>query len=212
MTMTRWQVRYFEHRIREIEAICAGRLAGDLRDAALRLMVASSVGGDRLKVVEIGVLFGVNAAILYDVASCLFDAVEMLVVDPLDGYYGAAVRDPATGLRISLKTVRRNFNLMRIPTSDVSIIADRSDGGAAMTAISGETFNYMFIDGDHGYEGVKKDFELYGPHLEQGGFMVFDNYRDDTSPGVDRFVDEMRSNGEYQLVGSVWRSAVFRRL
>lgn len=33
--------------------------------------------------------------------------------------------------------------------------------------------DYLFIDGDHSYEGVKKDFELYSPLVRAGGVIVF---------------------------------------
>ena len=31
----------------------------------------------------------------------------------------------------------------------------------------------LFIDGDHSYEGVKKDYELYSPFVKKGGMIVF---------------------------------------
>jgi len=34
-------------------------------------------------------------------------------------------------------------------------------------------YQYIYIDGDHSYDGVKKDFELFWPKLEEGGLMVF---------------------------------------
>jgi len=34
-------------------------------------------------------------------------------------------------------------------------------------------YKYIYIDGDHSYEGVKKDFQMCWPLLENGGFMVF---------------------------------------
>jgi len=38
---------------------------------------------------------------------------------------------------------------------------------------SSNKYGYIYIDGDHSYEGVKKDFELFWPQLEKGGLMVF---------------------------------------
>jgi hypothetical protein len=34
-------------------------------------------------------------------------------------------------------------------------------------------FGYIYIDGDHSYEGVKRDYELFYPYLEDGGLMAF---------------------------------------
>jgi predicted O-methyltransferase YrrM len=39
-------------------------------------------------------------------------------------------------------------------------------------ALSGRSLDYLFIDGDHTYEGVKKDFELYAPFVRKGGFIA----------------------------------------
>jgi predicted O-methyltransferase YrrM len=39
-------------------------------------------------------------------------------------------------------------------------------------ALSGQELSYLFIDGDHTYEGVKQDFELYGPLVRKGGVIA----------------------------------------
>lgn len=39
-----------------------------------------------------------------------------------------------------------------------------------------ETFDYIFIDGDHSYEGVKSDLDLCWPLLEVGGVLVLHDY------------------------------------
>jgi predicted O-methyltransferase YrrM len=33
--------------------------------------------------------------------------------------------------------------------------------------------DFLFIDGDHSYEGVKQDFELYSPFVRTGGIIAF---------------------------------------
>lgn len=39
--------------------------------------------------------------------------------------------------------------------------------------IDGYMVDFLFIDGDHSYEGVKRDFEMYAPLVRSGGIMAF---------------------------------------
>jgi cephalosporin hydroxylase len=39
--------------------------------------------------------------------------------------------------------------------------------------LSGEKVDFLFIDGDHAYEGVKRDFEMYSPLVSKGGIIAF---------------------------------------
>jgi predicted O-methyltransferase YrrM len=39
--------------------------------------------------------------------------------------------------------------------------------------LDGNQLDFLFIDGDHSYEGVKKDFEMYSPLVKKGGIIAF---------------------------------------
>ena len=39
--------------------------------------------------------------------------------------------------------------------------------------LNGRNIDFLFIDGDHSYEGVKKDFEMYSPLVNKGGVIAF---------------------------------------
>ncbi len=39
--------------------------------------------------------------------------------------------------------------------------------------LGGRKLDFLFIDGDHKYEGVKRDFEMYSPLVRQGGMIAF---------------------------------------
>jgi hypothetical protein len=76
--------------------------------------------------------------------------------------------------------------------------------------------DYLHIDGDHSYEGVKKDFELYSQIMSENGiitihdtdqkyhntFLVPDNQKKDfdTFDGPAKFVKELENNSEWNLV------------
>ena len=62
----------------------------------------------------------------------------------------------------------------------------------------------LFIDGDHSYEGVKRDWSLFTPHVAPFGVVVFHDTIWDLRPdsrwaredmGVPRFVEELRETG-----------------
>lgn len=38
--------------------------------------------------------------------------------------------------------------------------------------------DFLFIDGDHTYEGVKQDFEMYGQFVKKGGVIAFHDIKD----------------------------------
>jgi len=43
----------------------------------------------------------------------------------------------------------------------------------ASAFFSGEPLDFLFIDGDHSYDGVKADYEMYGPLVRPGGLIFF---------------------------------------
>ena len=56
-------------------------------------------------------------------------------------------------------------------------------------------FDFIFIDGDHTYEGVKKDFEMYAPMLVEGGIVGFHDIVEHTKHkkvGVFKFWAELK--------------------
>jgi cephalosporin hydroxylase len=52
----------------------------------------------------------------------------------------------------------------------------------------------LFIDGDHGYEGVRADFENYAPLVKPGGLIAFHDVvlNDDPTSQVDRLWKQLR--------------------
>ncbi len=57
--------------------------------------------------------------------------------------------------------------------------------------LAGTPVDFLFIDGDHTYEGVKQDFELYSPLLYEGGIVAIHDIASSLVPGVGRFWSEL---------------------
>lgn len=65
----------------------------------------------------------------------------------------------------------------------------------------GITIDYLHIDADHHYDGVKRDWELFHPLVADRGVITFHdtvNYREPC--GVPRLVDEIRGTGAYEVL------------
>lgn len=61
-------------------------------------------------------------------------------------------------------------------TQHLYLINEDSHAEAAkqqlLTTINGECLDFLFIDGDHSYEGVKQDWETYSPFVRSGGLAA----------------------------------------
>ena len=81
-----------------------------------------------------------------------------------------------------------------------------------------ETFNqvkgviplvdFLYIDGDHSYEGVRKDFEMYSGLVQRGGLIAFHDicqYPSIPSYGVDRFWLEIRQKYPHEEIVRDWK-------
>lgn len=62
----------------------------------------------------------------------------------------------------------------------------------------------LFIDGDHSYNGVIQDYDMYIDLVKEGGYIVFDDYNDSQfSPEVKLGVDAIlaRPDFKYEKIG-----------
>jgi predicted O-methyltransferase YrrM len=50
--------------------------------------------------------------------------------------------------------------------------------------LNGRKLDFLFIDGDHSYEGVKQDFEMYKGLVKEGGFLAFHDICPGPSPSI----------------------------
>lgn len=59
---------------------------------------------------------------------------------------------------------------------------------------------FLFIDADHSYEGVKKDFELFEPYVVKNGLIALHDIDQTGHPGVFKYFHEIMSSGKYSVV------------
>lgn len=67
----------------------------------------------------------------------------------------------------------------------------------------------LWIDGDHRYESVKRDFELWMPHLEPGAIIVFDDATD-PNLGPRTLINEITISNNFEEIMSVGKIVAIR--
>jgi hypothetical protein len=62
-----------------------------------------------------------------------------------------------------------------------------------------ESIDFVFIDGDHSYEGCSKDIRLWFPKLKSGGLLSGHDYRNERNYGVQQAVHEFIGSRRLRL-------------
>lgn len=69
--------------------------------------------------------------------------------------------------------------------------------------------DFLFIDGDHSYEGVKRDCENYLPKLKSGRNVSFHDYNGSSFAELRKAVDECC--GSWEIVNNAWSVTTRRK-
>jgi predicted O-methyltransferase YrrM len=142
-------------------------------------------------ILEIGTSNGGTLFLLSRVAT--EDACVISIDLPLGPYGGGY---PAWK-RLFYKSFARKDQVIRLIRADSHEPVAQKKVEAILQA---NRIDLLFIDGDHTYEGVRADFEMYEPFVKEGGMIVFHDivsHRWEHDCGVDRFWDEIRNSHEH---------------
>lgn len=150
-------------------------------------------------IVEIGVLYGETSKIL----ASANPAVPVYGIDPI------IMDSMSDNLIGNDETIRRNTQGL----SNYTLIKDFSYN---VVGNWNKPFDYIYIDGSHVYEDVKKDFEDWLPKLSKGGLIAFHDstmYRGGMPywPGPSKLADELILDPRVEFVESYARLTVFRK-
>ena len=148
---------------------------------------------DKCKVyVEIGVLYGGSMILMMDMPyEC-----KHIGIDPFTGYYGQGY-DPHRSISLCqnhFEIVGENLKNNNPMKQKWDLV--RGNSNEVFDKIT-DTIDFLFIDGDHTYQGVKDDYNNYGCKVREGGYIVFDNYDDPSWYQVKQAVDELYDDKQY---------------
>ena len=141
-------------------------------------------------VVEIGTRMGGTLAIWCALAD---PKATVVSIDLPGGTHGGGYPNWRTFVYRRFAQPEQSLHLLRMD----SHLTSTSD--FLKTILPKDGIDFLFIDGDHRYNGVKMDFEMYSPLLRPGGLVAFHdicpNAKDKTC-GVDRFWHEIRTKSK----------------
>jgi len=133
----------------------------------------------------------------------------------------AAASDPrATLLSVDLEAPRDwkvpIYQSFARPSQRIELLeADSHDPitrNRVLDLLQGRRLDFLFIDGDHSYAGVKKDFEMYAPLVKGGGMVAFhDIVHHPTYPRceVEKFWNEVKRGHRHAELVEDWAQGWF---
>jgi len=158
--------------------------------------------------VEIGVLYGGSIIEqMKDSQECIF-----IGIDPFSGYYGNSY-DPHRKVDLTehLDIVKNNIDENNPNNHKYHLLKGFSNEMVDEFKKLNLQIDYLFIDGDHSYQGVMDDFKNYSPFVSKDGIIVFDNYNDNAWSEVTKAVDELLLDTNIELVNKYGNCCVVRK-
>ena len=153
---------------------------------------------------EIGVFHGVTSRnvceLLYSIhgSDFKFTGIDIFSVD---AEFSREEYIPEIKFSNPLKTIYYKYIIRRDPysiqsvqkllkkyKSNVNIIKGHSN--QVLKQISLDKFDYVFLDGGHKYETVKRDLEFLTKVINNNGTILCDDYNLTYAPGVKKAIDE----------------------
>lgn len=142
-------------------------------------------------VVEIGTARGGTFATWCSLAEP--DAV-LVSIDLPGGAYGGGYSEQDAERFSGYARSRQQVHFLRDDSH-----AESTRAALAMI-LDGRSVDFLMIDGDHTYEGVRADYEMYSPFLAEGGLVAFHDilpHPQVPSCRVDQLWEELKATNEH---------------
>jgi len=139
-------------------------------------------------VAEIGTASGGTLFMLTRAAA---DDATLVSIDLPGGAFGGGYLLWRAPLYRSFARPGQRVHLLRRDSHDPSTLE------ALQEVLGDRKVDFLFIDGDHTYEGVKQDFEMYRPLVRPGGMIGFHDivpHSAESGCEVNRFWNEIRGS------------------
>lgn len=164
---------------------------------------------------EIGVHLGdFSQQVLDVVRPARFHLVDPWMYIADDDYkgslYGGSKSDGQAAMDQRFGLVQERF---RSEINQGIVTIHRASSEDAVNEFPDEYFDWIYIDGNHIYEFVKKDLDLYSSKVKDGGIIAGDDYGFPGwwNDGVTHAVDEFLSYGRAEMIGAKFGQFMLRK-
>jgi len=150
------------------------------------------------RVLEIGTAGGGTLFIWCRLAS---DDATVISIDLPGGLFGGGYPMWRAVLYRYFRKPRQKLHLIRGDSHDPRTLEK------VKRILGGEELDFLFIDGDHTFEGVKRDFEMYSTLVRRGGVVAFHDIvpgPQEYVGGVPRFWSKVKSRYRHIEIVSDW--------
>ena len=157
-----------------------------------------NVAKDNSLFVEIGAWKGKSAVYMAEEILRSNKKIEFYTIDSFIGEGGGYDQDQDTINNTIFETYKKNI----APVSKF-IQTIKQNSKDAYVEFDDNSIDFLFIDGDHNYEGIKSDLNLWYPKIKKGGIIAGHDYNE-PSCGVKQAVDEFFTFGAKPYIGGCW--------
>ncbi len=171
----------------------------DSNEGKLLFVLATSqcVSGD---IVEIGSWQGKSSSFLAR-AIQISDNGKFFAIDHFLGNIES--KEAYIVNQIDLSDLESNFrkNLSSLGLQNYVKLINK-DVSYAARKLLGHKIRFLFIDGDHSYDGVKRDYSLFKNQLTEDAIVVFDDFdsaREGSVLAIKEFIEETNPKVKFQM-------------
>jgi predicted O-methyltransferase YrrM len=144
-----------------VEALRLGAIQKPTELSALLTFLQTK---DLETVVEIGTARG---GVFYTLCQLAKPDALLVSIDMPGGDFGGGYTKEDEKKFLTFAKGKQDLRFIRKNSHDSSTKRD------LLRILNGRKVDLLFIDGDHTYSGVKKDWTMYSPLVKKGGFVVF---------------------------------------
>ena len=148
--------------------------------------------------VEIGTWKGKSAVYMAEKIKESHKSIRFCTIDSFDGFGDGYNEDPDFKNHSLFETYSRNIEPVK---SFIETFVGFSFDFASK--FEDQSIDFLFLDGDHRYAGIKKDLHMWFPKIKKGGVIAGHDYNE-PSCGVKQAVDEYFTFGAKPYIGGCW--------